>query len=148
MLVNILMGIKNMGYRIVDLLMGHTPFFLVILGWFLVISGILLFLQPEKARQKLLRMGFKQVKGLLFIAVVFILLTVFSWGAKLHGILALALMVFAFILAIRWYLLLKKSSFDRMAVWFQRIPIPTLKAFASIQIGLGVLLLVLKRRFW
>ncbi|MCX5706156.1 MAG: hypothetical protein NTW13_00520, partial [Candidatus Omnitrophica bacterium] len=61
----------------------------IILGWVLIISGVIFLLKPEKARNKLLGQGFGIIKSLLvLVAVYLIILSIFLIG-KTAGILSI-----------------------------------------------------------
>ena len=62
-----ILSIKNLFVRVLSLLFGKTWIFITILGWFLILTGILLILRPERARRKLMRMTFRPVKWILLI---------------------------------------------------------------------------------
>jgi hypothetical protein len=149
MIAAIVMKIRNLFFRLFDLLLGKTAFFVVLLGWFLVITGILFLVQPQRARQKLLGMGFGQVKFYLLLLAVFLGTALFSFGFNRPGIFPKIGALLGIAALVRGYFILKKKVLSRITEWFSRIPLKTLKVFAGIQIAIGAcMLLFLRRIFW
>lgn len=118
----------------------------VILGWLLVISGIILLLKPEKARKKLLRKGFRIIKGLLAVAAVYLIMLSISFARKTGGGIFLILGLIAALAVIVIFFKLKKKTYERLEAQFEKIPVIFLRGYAGIQIIIGILMITLKHR--
>lgn len=136
--------IKNFLFKIVNFIFGKTKLFIFILGWFLLIAGVFMLVWPERARNKLVGIGFGQVKWLLIIAIVYLASLLLSLGGKIGLLLTLA----GAIGMIYLYYHLKKKTYNKIKEWFSRIPLKLLKFFAFIQITIGAVMLILQRRIW
>lgn len=140
----ILTAIKNTLYKLVNFLFGKTKIFVVILGWFLVISGLLMLLWPKRAQKKLAAIGFGPVKYILLVILLYLVPLIFSFGGKIGIWLALA----AIAAALVFYRYLKKKAYNRIQTWFAKIPAKFLRIFAGIQIVIGVIMLIVEKRIW
>lgn len=140
--------IKGWIYRGINFVIGRTKFFIIILGWFLVITGILFLLRPEKARKKLLGQGFGFIKWPLRIALIYLILMLlsFAFGASNQGLQIASLCGIVF--AVWAFVFLKKKAYEKLSGYFAKIPMPYLKAYACLQIAVGVLMLIFQRRIW
>ena len=147
-MITITLYIKNLFMKLLNFLFGKTGIFITILAWFLIITGILFLFRPERARNKLVGMGFGPVKWLMLITCIYLAMTLVSLSEKLSGILALVLMIVIIISSVRLYFMFKKKLYNKFVVWFSKIPIKHLKVLAIIQIAIGCLMLTLKRRIW
>ena len=146
--MTIILYIKNLFMKVLNFLFGKTGIFITILGWFLIITGVWFLFRPERARRKLVGMGFGPVKWILLIGCIYLVTILLSLSEKLSGILALVLVIVIIISAARFYFILKKKLYNKLVVWFSKIPIKHLKVVAIIQIAIGCLMLTLKRRIW
>jgi len=146
--VALILYIKNLFVKLLNFLFGKTGIFITILAWFLIITGIWCLFRPERARKKLVGMGFGPVKWILLIVCIYLATILLSLSERLSGILAIILMIAVIISAARFYFLLKNKLYNKLVNWFSKIPMKHLKAFAVIQIVIGCLMLSLKRRIW
>lgn len=140
--------IKNTSYKAVNFLFGQTRIFIVILAWFLVMTGILFLSRPEKARKKILSQGFGFFKGWLLVVSVFLAMFLISLSSKTNFRVLHILALVAVILIVRSYFLLKKKIYLKLVEQFAKIPILALKVFAYIQIAVGILMLIFEKRIW
>lgn len=124
---------------------GRFKFFIVILGWILIISGIIFLLNPEKARNKLLKRGFKIIKGFLLLLAIYLIIASFSLAGKVSGISTILSLVLAIAIIVAFFKL-KKKTYLHLQEQFIKIPIRFLKVYAVIQIIIGILMIVLKHR--
>lgn len=146
--MTIILYIKNLFFKLLNFLLGKTVFFITILAWFLIITGVLFLWRPERARKKLIGIGFGPAKWFLLIAIIYVAGILVTLSGKLSGILAFLLFIAAIIGSIKAYFLLKKKLYRKFVEWFAKVPIKHLKNFAVIQILFGCLMLLLKRRIW
>jgi hypothetical protein len=140
-------AIKNWMFGVTNFLVGHSVFFIVILGWFFVITGLIFLAQPEKARKKLIGQGAGTIKWALRIAVIYLALLALSLGGKVGG-LAGSISLAAVVLLIWAYFYLIKRSTDVLTQKFALIPVPALKIYAVVQIAVGILMIMLHKRIW
>ena len=147
-MLTILLYIKNIFLRILNFLFGKTKIFIIVLGWFLVITGALFLANPEKARQKLLSQGFGILKWPLRITAIYLAALFVSLGFKFPGIFPKIISLIG-VVVITWsFFVLKKRTYNKLALKFAKIPIPALKIYAFIQIVVGSAMLLLERRIW
>jgi uncharacterized protein YjeT (DUF2065 family) len=85
---------------------------------------------------------------MLLLAVIYIVGILTGLAGKLSGILAIVLMLVIIFGSIKAYLVFKKKLYNKFVEWFAKVPIKHLKIFAMIQIVIGCLVLILKRRIW
>jgi uncharacterized protein YjeT (DUF2065 family) len=124
---------------------GGLKIFIIILGWILIISGVIFLLRPEKARNKLLAKGFGIIKGLLALAAVYLIMLSISLAGKAGGVfIILSLLGALAIIAV--FFKVKKKTYLQLQEQFKKIPVRFLRIYAFIQIIVGVLIVVLKRR--
>lgn len=140
--------IKNFFLKIINFLFGKTKIFIIILGWFLVLTGALFLADPEKARNRLLSYGFGFFKWPLRILAIYLAMLLISLSQKTPGILPLILPIAVIIFVIWFWRFLKKKAYNKLSEHFAKIPMPALKIYACIQIAVGALILVLQRRIW
>lgn len=140
--------LKNTSFKITNFLIGQTPLFIILLGWFFVITGILFLAQPEKARKKLLGQGFGFVMGFVKIFVIYIAIVLIGITGKLSGIFAFIITIAAVILIFRLFLTVKKKTFEKFEKKFALIPLPALIAYSWIQVAVGTLMIMLHKRIW
>ncbi len=140
--------IKNTAFKITNFLIGHTPFFIFIFGWFLIITGLLFLTQPEKARKKLLRQGSYVAFGAMRVLIVYIALLVLGLGWRLSTTASIIISLLVIILLIKLFFSLKKIISKKFEERFALIPISALKIYAWGQVIVGTLMVMLGRRIW
>jgi uncharacterized protein YjeT (DUF2065 family) len=124
---------------------GGLKIFIIILGWILIISGVIFLLRPEKARNKLLAKGFGIIKGLLALAALYLIMLSISLAGKAGGVfIILSLLGALAIIAV--FFKVKKKTYLQLQEQFKKIPVRFLRIYAFVQIIVGVLIVVLKRR--
>ncbi|MDD4955156.1 MAG: hypothetical protein PHP17_03860 [Candidatus Omnitrophica bacterium] len=119
--------------------------FSVILGWILIISGIIFLFKSERARNKMLGQGFGVIKGVLVAIVLYAVLLLLSLSGKAHGALGVLILLTALVAIIAFFKL-KKKIFLNLQEKFKKIPVKVLKIYAVIQIIIGILMVLLKYR--
>jgi hypothetical protein len=141
-------AVKNWMFNFTNFLMGHSVIFIVIFGWFLVITGLIFLAQPEKARKKLIAQGAGMIKGALTVAAIYLALLVLSLGGKvgtgLAGSISLAMVV---VLVWAYFYLIKRSS-EILTQKFALVPVSALKIYAIVQTAVGILMITLHKRIW
>lgn len=140
--------IKNTSFKIVNFLIGQTPLFIVLLGWFFVITGLLFLAQPEKARKKLLGQGFGFVIGFVKVFAIYVGILLIGITGKFSGIFALITMVLVIVLAVQVFLAFKKKTFKKFEEKFALIPLPALIGYSWFQVAVGTLMVMMQKRIW
>jgi hypothetical protein len=128
--------------------LGKTWIFIFILGWFLVITGALFLVNPQRARNKLLNHGFGILKFYIKLLAIYLAIMLVSVALKAQNPIFIIASVAGVVAIIAGFLFLKKKVYNKLAGQFQKIPLPALKIFAWIQISVGALMLILQRRIW
>lgn len=136
--------IRTYLFKLLNSLLGKTKIFVIILGWFLVASGFFMLIWPERARRKLVGIGFGQIKWILLI-VAFYLVSLLSSISSNIGPAIFMVGAIAIIVA---YFFFKKKTYNKIEEQFSKIPIKALKVFAVIQIMLGAFMILFFRRIW
>lgn len=144
----ILVYIKRLFLKLIDTLLGRTGFFITILGWFLLISGLWMLLNPGRAKRSLAGQGFMIIKGYLLMILIFLLTLLFSFYDKLGGMVSLNILIAIIILLAQAYYFLKKKAIVRMNNWVEKLSLKVLKSYAIIQIVIAILMLWLHKRIW
>ncbi|HOX54584.1 MAG: hypothetical protein PHI86_01110 [Candidatus Omnitrophica bacterium] len=142
--MSILTLIRGYVFKLLNFILGKSKIFIVILGWFLVISGVLMLIWPERARRKLIGMGFGQVKWILLIIAFYLVSLLSSFSSNIGPNIFLIGLI-AIIVA---YFLLKKKTAVKIQEQFAKIPVKALKLFAIVQIVIGAFMLIFLVRIW
>jgi hypothetical protein len=137
--------VTNLFKKLANFLFGKLKIFNIILGWFLIITGIILFLKPEKARNKMLGQGFGIIKGFMVVMAIYLVVLLISLSGKTAGALSILCLLAAAAIIVAFFRL-KKKAFQALQEKFKKIPVNILRIYAVIQIIIGVLMVVLKRR--
>jgi len=120
----------------------------IIVGWYLVITGLIFLVKPDKARAKLVRSGFRIVK------LNVLLICFFAWGllSRLSQALSGTAQTIVFFGGIAgllvlffWALAAAKKKLGALAA---RLSIKALTWFAWGQVVVGGLMVYLQRRLW
>jgi hypothetical protein len=139
---------QNLSFKLTNFLIGKTVFFIVILGWFFVITGLVFLLRPEKARTNLVGQGLGTIKWGLRIVLVYVALLALSLAGRLNASISGVISIGVVVGLIWLYFHLTKKSLKILQEKFALIPIAGLKTYAVVQIIVGVLMITLHRRFW
>jgi len=129
-------------------LFGRTTIFIVIIGWFLVFTGVWMLVSAQKARKRLAGQSFGYVKWYLRIMGLFLLMLLGSLSTKISGIFSLLVLIVGIMALVKGYLFLEKIASLKIKTWVENVPIHYLRVCALIQIVIGALMLLLHRRIW
>jgi uncharacterized protein YjeT (DUF2065 family) len=140
--------IQNLSFKLVNFIFGKTTIFVVIIGWYLVITGLLFLVKPDKARARLASSGFGIAK------LNILLICFFLWGvlAKLSQSLSGSVQIIVF-----WgglvglgvlFFWARSAAKKKLAALAQRLPAKTVIWFAWGQVVVGGLMVYLQRRLW
>jgi hypothetical protein len=147
-MVALISSIKGLSYKFTNFLIGKTAFFIVILGWFFVITGLIFLFRPEKARANLVGQGMGTIKWVLYIALIYIALLVLSLAGRLGGALSGAISIGTIVGLVWLYFYLTKKSLKVLTDKIALVPVRGLRTYAIVQVIVGVLMITLHRRFW
>lgn len=134
--------------KLVDALLGRTKIFIIIFGWFLVATGVIMLLRPDKARKTLLGQGFGYVKWPMRILLVYLILLLLPLVFSAQAIWMQGLALAGIILSVAGFVIFKKKAYSKLSEWLYKVPIPYLKGYACLQIAVGALMLIFQRRIW
>lgn len=146
--MSILLYFKSLIVKILNKLFGRTRIFILILGWFLLLTGIWMLFWPQKAKKSLAGQGFGIFKGYLLMLALFAGMLLLSLSTKVSGVLSLFILIAGLFFLIRAYFLLKKKAAQKITSWVEKVPIKYLKIYAAIQTIIGALMLIFHRRIW
>ncbi len=138
--------IKTGFYKLINFLFGKTKIFIIILGWFLIITGAMFLARPERARNKLISQSFGILKWPLFFLTLYVAMLFISLSSKVPGIASILLIVAGVFIIIRAFIFLRKKALRKLTEQFAKVPIRMLKVFAGIQILVGLFILFLQKR--
>lgn len=140
--------IKKLFLKVISFFLGKTEIFIIILGWFLIITGALFLSKPKKARDKLFGQCPGMVKWQSVILAMYLVIFLISIGSKAKGILPKILVGIGVIITIWVFFFLKGKTYKILTEKFSRMPLSALKIYACIQIAAGVWMLILQTRIW
>ncbi|MFH1622637.1 MAG: hypothetical protein ABIA97_05925 [Candidatus Omnitrophota bacterium] len=104
--------------------------------------GILFFLRPQMLRNKLQKKTYRYIRRLLFVVAIFLGILLISAGFKTEGFLSKFLMLLGIIGIIKAVFFIKAKSAEKILNWFLKQPIPFFRFCASVQIAIGVVILL------
>jgi hypothetical protein len=140
--------IQRLSFKLVNFIFGKTTIFVVIVGWYLLITGLLFLVKPERGRAKLVGSGFGIVK------LNILLICFFLWGvlAKLSQSLSGMVQTIVFLGGLAGLLLLffraRAAAKNRLTALGNRLSPQALKGFAWGQVVVGGLMVYFQRRLW
>ena len=146
--MRIFLYLKSLIFKLINKVFGRTAVFIIILGWFLLISGIWMFLQPERAKRSLAGRGFGFAKGCLLILALFLGMLLLSISSRMSGIVSLAILIAGVLLLVRAYILLRRKTSQKISAWVEKMSVKFLKIYAIIQAVIGTAMLLLHKRIW
>lgn len=141
-----LLAIKNLFMKVMYKVFGRTIIFIILLGWFLVITGIWMLTRPEAARKSMITRGFGQAKWAILILVFLLGSFLISVASRIEGDIPTVIAVAGIILLVRGYFVLRKKAFTSISTWAETVPLFYLKIYAAVQIVIGAFMLLLQRR--
>lgn len=134
--------------KIIFKVFGETRIFIIIFGWFLVITGLFMFFKTERAKKALVFRGFRIARFYITALLIFLIMFLISFGTENNGALPAIIMIAGIIILIKVYFLLKKKALIKITSWVEKLPVKILKIYAVIQTVVGVAMLILHRRIW
>lgn len=140
-------GVRAVYSKVINLLFGKTQIFVVIVGWFLVVTGALMLLRPEWARSKMKRQGVAVIKGYLLLALFFVVSVVFSLAGKSGRAWVWTLAIAAAVFLVWMFIAAMKKIKARMSALAASATVQALRYYALVQIVIGAVMLLLRKRF-
>jgi len=147
-MTSIIYSIQRISFKLANFIFGKTTIFVVILGWYLAITGLLFLVRPEKARLKLVRSGF----GIMKLNIL--LICFFLWGvlAKFSQTLSGAMQTIVFLGGLLGLLVLffwaRAATKKKLTALVNQLSIKALKRFAWGQVVVGGLMVYFQHRLW
>lgn len=140
-------GVRAVYSKVINLLFGKTQIFVVIVGWFLMVTGTLMLLRPEWARSKMKRQGVAVIKGYLLLALFFVVSVVFSLAGKSGRAWVWTLAIAAAVFLVWMFIAAMKKIKARMSALAASATVQALRYYALVQIVIGAVMLLLRKRF-
>ncbi len=117
----------------------------IILGWFLIITGVLFLLKPEGLRKKLQKKSIKYLRKILFLIGIALAGFFVAAGWKSEGLFSKILMVIGIIGILKAFFFLKAKAAGKIVEWFLKQPVVFFRVGATLQIILGIIILALRK---
>ena len=140
--------VQSLSFRLANFIFGKTTIFVVIVGWYLIITGLLFLVRPNKARARLARSGFAVVQ------LNIILICFFLWGilSKLSQALSGNAQAIVFWGGLAGLFILffraRAAARKKLAALTGQLPLKVLMWFACGQVVMGGLIVYLQHRLW
>ncbi|MDP8260452.1 MAG: hypothetical protein P9L96_05600 [Candidatus Gygaella obscura] len=116
-----------------------------IIGWLLIIWGILFIMKPEFLRKKLQKKSQKTIKKIILgITVSFSVLIIIA-AFKTEGMVSKILAVLAIIAVIKAFLMVKSKVSDKLIEWYMKLSVKVLVLGGAMQVLIGVSILVVNK---
>ena len=115
--------LKNLFCKFFSFFFGKTNIFSIVLGWFLVITGTLFLVNPQKVRNALLNQSFGFIKSPLLLLTIFLVMFFISLFGKTSSVFLKILLIVTSVLVIKLLLSLKQKSYNVLTEKLAKIPI-------------------------
>jgi hypothetical protein len=125
---------------------GKTQVFVVILAWFLVITGLLMLWKPESARRSMAGKGFGIIKSYVLALALFLGALLVSVMSRLSGLLAFMILIAGIVILVKGFMFLQKAAAHTINDCVEKLPLKYLRIYAAIQIVIGVGMHIARRR--
>jgi hypothetical protein len=125
---------------------GKTQIFIIILSWFLVITGLLMIWKPEAARKSMAGKGFGIIKGYVLALALFLGALLVSVVAKKASFLAFILLIAGVVLLYKGFMYFQRVAARGINDWVEKVPLKYLRIYAAIQIIIGIGMHIARRR--
>lgn len=147
-MANIIYYIQRLSFKIVNFIFGKTTIFIVIFGWYLVITGLLSLVSPEKARQRLITSGFGIVKFNILIACFFLWGVVVKMTQALSGAVQTIVFLGGLLALLFLFFWARASAKRKLAAVAAGLSVKFLTVFSWCQVIIGGLMVYFQRRLW
>ncbi|OGX18261.1 MAG: hypothetical protein A3K83_06105 [Omnitrophica WOR_2 bacterium RBG_13_44_8b] len=140
--------IQKFSFKLVNFIFGKTTLFVVIIGWYLVISGLLFLVKPDKARGKLVGSGFGIAKLNILLICFFLWGVLAKWSQSLSGTVQTVVSLGGLAGLIILFFWARAAAKKKLTAFAERIPVKVLTWFAWGQVVVGGFMVYLQRRLW
>lgn len=114
---------------------------LKILAWFWIVLGILSLIWPQLLKKRLTKKSYKRVRKILFLAAIFLSLSLISISFKLTGLLPKIIAIIGIVAIFKVVFVLKGRASDRLVEWFQNKPLILFRLAGAIYLVIGLIIL-------
>ena len=147
-MTTIIAYIQKFSFKLVNFIFGKTTVFVVLIGWYLMITGILFLVNPDKAREKLAGSGFGIAKLNILLICFFLWGLLVKFSQSLSGTVQTAVSLGGLAGLILLFFWARAAAKKKLTALAQRIPVKVLTWFAWGQVVVGGLMVYLQRRLW
>jgi len=147
-MATIITYIQNLSFKLVNFIFGKTTIFIILIGWYLIITGLLFLAKPDKARARLAGSGFGIVKLNILLICFFLWGVIAKVSQKLSGGIQTLVFfggLFALIVFFFWS---RRAAKKKLIALAGQLPLKVLIWFSWAQVVVGVLMVYLQRRLW
>ena len=145
-------GLNSIGcgnsFKFVNFIFGKTTIFVVIIGWYLVISGLLFLLKPEKVRTRLVSSGFGIMKLNILLICFFLWGILAKWSQALSGTVQTIASFGGLAALLMLFFWARAAAKKKLTALAERLPTKVLTLFAWAQVVVGGLMAYFQRRLW
>jgi hypothetical protein len=131
---------------LLDKVFGKTPVFIIILAWFLVITGLLMLWKPEAARRSMAAKGFGVIKGYVLALALFMGALLVSVMSKMSSPLAFIILIAGIVILFKGFMFFQKAAASGINSWVETVPLKYLRIYAVIQIFIGIGMHIVRSR--
>lgn len=131
---------------LLDKVFGKTQVFIIILSWFLVITGLLMLWKPEAARRNMAAKGFGIIKGYVLALALFLGALLVSVMSKMSGILAFVILIAGIVILFKGFMFFQRTASSGINAWVEKVPLKYLRMYAAIQIVIGIGMHMVRQR--
>lgn len=141
-------ALQRISFNLANFIFGKSAIFVVIVGWYLTITGLLFLVKPENIRSKLVRSGF----GILKVNIL--LVCFFLWGLltkisrNIPGILQSVVFLGGLVGLVMFFFRGRAFAKEKLVSAVGRLPVNVLTIIAWGQVLVGSLMVYLQRRIW
>jgi hypothetical protein len=131
---------------LINKVFGRTHMFVVLLSWFLIITGLLMLWKPAQARASMAGRGFGIIKGYVLALVLFIGALLVSVTGKMSGLLAFVILIAGIALLFKGFAFFTKTAANKVNDWVEKIPLIYLRVYAAVQVIIGIGMHIARQR--
>ncbi len=147
-MATIIAYIQRFSFRFVNFLFGKTTIFIIIFGWYLVITGLFFLIKPGKARAKLVSSGFGIVKLNILLICFFLWGVLIKLSQTLSGAVQTLVSLGGLVGLFIFFFWARSATKKKLIALAGRLTENTLKIFAWSQVVVGGLMVYFQRRLW
>lgn len=119
---------------------------ITILAWLLIINGLIFLLWPDKARQGLLKQGYKIFRWQLFLFAIFLCFAAFALTSDID-IAFLRNLPWALVAVIIFlFFTVKEKGYKKLEGYLTSATVQTIRIWSVVQIIIGILMIILGRK--